>query len=531
MAQQLEEKKVEEKKEYVVNSVKSISLTNNLSIEQGSGVDDVVLAHVGRVALVASHSAKVIAMRAISGSNPGQDRDVMALQFTWTTDGSLNQQWDIIQIGDTDTFIIRNAYTTFVLDIRGGKAAQKAKIVQNAYTGLKTQQWKLDKSNGNGYIAIKSVDNEAYCLDVSEASTNDGAELHCYKFNKTKANQLFGMIDNSIPITNIAIICGCCDDDTGMMCAMEYSKKVQTPDGTQYKPVKQSQWKGGTGSQKFNLVGQDSSYYKIQNVKDDRLLTAAKDKSTGTYKVVGYKDLGSKSSQLWTLTNLTPGGWEITNKLTGTLLSLEGNCCGEDMDIILEKRYKNGADYQTWGFRDNGDHRIVYVNKHNLDTYQKALQDWYDKHPTKNQQYTITTQKSKNDLYSLFYFTASGGVDDGLIYVCTAEAETGIMHIVSDQDNPVTSVDVSIFNARVDAWFGVGKGKFGIGFGASVNLITIQASFFYCNLGVGVDTGIGIKDDSLTMQVLGCGFTIGRKIGISVGGSSFGVDLGNCSIM
>ena len=46
------------------------------------------------------------------------------------------------------------------------------------------------------------------------------------------------------------------------------------------------------------------------------------------------------------------------------------------------------------------------------------------------------------------------------------------------------------------------------------------------NLGVGVSTGAGIKDDSVNVKVAGCGVTVGRKIGVSVFDNSISFDLG-----
>ena len=46
------------------------------------------------------------------------------------------------------------------------------------------------------------------------------------------------------------------------------------------------------------------------------------------------------------------------------------------------------------------------------------------------------------------------------------------------------------------------------------------------NLGVGVSSGVGIKDDSVNVKVAGCGVTVGRKIGVSVFDNSISFDLG-----
>ena len=48
-------------------------------------------------------------------------------------------------------------------------------------------------------------------------------------------------------------------------------------------------------------------------------------------------------------------------------------------------------------------------------------------------------------------------------------------------------------------------------------------------LGLGVSTGAGLKDDSASVKLLGCGLTIGRKVGVSFFDSEIGVDLGKVS--
>jgi len=79
---------------------------------------------------------------------------------------------------------------------------------------------------------------------------------------------------------------------------------------------------------------------------------------------------------------------------------------------------------------------------------------------------------------------------------------------------------------QVQAW-----GGFGAGVAAHVNLVNAQAGPLTFAYSVGIDTGIGIKDDSLTASFLGTGFTLGRKIGVSILNLSFEIDFGGCVIM
>lgn len=61
---------------------------------------------------------------------------------------------------------------------------------------------------------------------------------------------------------------------------------------------------------------------------------------------------------------------------------------------------------------------------------------------------------------------------------------------------------------------------------AKATLVGGDVSVFNFNLGVGVSTGGGIKDDSLSVKVAGCGVQVGRKLGISVFGNELAIDFG-----
>ena len=88
--------------------------------------------------------------------------------------------------------------------------------------------------------------------------------------------------------------------------------------------------------------------------------------------------------------------------------------------------------------------------------------------------------------------------------------------------SPMEQVDAHFFSA--DA--GYNYSKFHIEGKAGLSFADIHASAFDLHLGLGVSYGIGIKDDSLSVGLGGVGFQLGRKVGISVLGNSFAVDLG-----
>ncbi|KAJ7802593.1 hypothetical protein B0H14DRAFT_2891802, partial [Mycena olivaceomarginata] len=45
-------------------------------------------------------------------------------------------------------------------------------------------------------------------------------------------------------------------------------------------------------------------------------------------------------------------------------------------------------------------------------------------------------------------------------------------------------------------------------------------------LGVGVAIGLGVRDEAIEVKALGCGFTIGKRVGISVAGTSAEINFG-----
>ncbi|KAI1267790.1 hypothetical protein F5Y18DRAFT_271099 [Xylariaceae sp. FL1019] len=109
-----------------------------------------------------------------------------------------------------------------------------------------------------------------------------------------------------------------------------------------------------------------------------------------------------------------------------------------------------------------------------------------------------------------------------LFRTLTAEATASVMHIAKSDGHPITQVSADVLTAGVNGSLGL----FYAGFEANACLFKAEASIFDLTLGLGVDSGAGIKDDSYSIEALGCGISIGRKVSISYYGSSFGIDFG-----
>lgn len=73
---------------------------------------------------------------------------------------------------------------------------------------------------------------------------------------------------------------------------------------------------------------------------------------------------------------------------------------------------------------------------------------------------------------------------------------------------------------------GIGDLGYGTHISARADLVDGRIGALSGRLGVGIDTGVQTKDSSVRAEILGTGFTLGRKVGVSVLGIDFEIDFG-----
>lgn len=188
-----------------------------------------------------------------------------------------------------------------------------------------------------------------------------------------------------------------------------------------------------------------------------------------------------------------------------------------DTSINLDEKISNFNGKLIYKF----EHAIIKVDKNNEKDAIAYIDDIYKAHKADVHVQAADLQGGSKVLY----VNAGAGKDEGVIFQVSAEAAASVFHHVGEKGG-IETVSLDVLQTKAKAW----ASQAGLGIGLSANLVNASASVFDLTLGVGVDTGVGIKDDSFTAEVLGCGITLGRKVGISVLGSSFGVDFGRCSI-
>jgi len=109
----------------------------------------------------------------------------------------------------------------------------------------------------------------------------------------------------------------------------------------------------------------------------------------------------------------------------------------------------------------------------------------------------------------------------------TADATASFMHVAQQKGAPIEQVSVDVFTASASATLGeTADITTYAGVDARLSLVKAKASIFDLDLGVGLETGAGIKNGSVDVHVAGCGVTIGKTMSISAFGSSFGIDFG-----
>lgn len=96
-------------------------------------------------------------------------------------------------------------------------------------------------------------------------------------------------------------------------------------------------------------------------------------------------------------------------------------------------------------------------------------------------------------------------------------------HVMRIKNNKTPGWEMDVKTLGVAA--GVESGSTGAKATAGAHLLDADVGVFRARLGVGVDTGAMIKDDTVEAKALGNGFKVGRHVGLSVLNNEFSVDV------
>ncbi len=209
---------------------------------------------------------------------------------------------------------------------------------------------------------------------------------------------------------------------------------------------------------------------------------------------------------------------QLDNTLLRAELGLSNGSWSADICDLSQRLMNNDGAFQAIEVP-----AIITIPKEQEGTLLKQLDD-----AMHNPDFKLYAREEP-DGATTFYANAGVSAEGTIFRVYTADAKASVMHLSKKNGHPATQVNIDTFVIDANATTTtIGDYAVYAGADAGVSIFKGSASVFDLNLGVGVETGIGIKDGSLDLHAVGCGFQLGRKVSISVYGASFGVDFGRC---
>ncbi|KAJ7580429.1 hypothetical protein C8J56DRAFT_961550 [Mycena floridula] len=165
---------------------------------------------------------------------------------------------------------------------------------------------------------------------------------------------------------------------------------------------------------------------------------------------------------------------------------------------------------------------VLFVEESAKEDFLGDLKKYLDSDPETTEASIVEYATVSDDTIHLFNIKAGVEQEGHIFTTHNAEASASVFRIFKDTGSKVNSVDFHVLQAKAEAQLGTAY----IGAGVSLNLVGGTASAFSANLGFGVATGVGIRDEAIEVEVLGCGITVGKRIGISVFGNSIEINFG-----
>jgi len=97
----------------------------------------------------------------------------------WSYADQPNQNWDVIDLGNSEVAII-SKHSGRALTVQGGRDNNGANIIQRGWENTPQQRWRMEQTGGD-YYRIVSVDN-GKCLDVTQQGKQDGANVQLWDY-------------------------------------------------------------------------------------------------------------------------------------------------------------------------------------------------------------------------------------------------------------------------------------------------------------------------------------------------------------
>ncbi len=318
-----------------------------------------------------------------AGMSAVEVNDNGAMQL-WNRSISRRQRWVVRKKGDYCYFCC--AGTDEVIEVPGGNVSGSVQLKKARYDGSDKQLWKMDRAAGGSSYYIRSKINNNYVMDVSGATSNNGAAIKPHKINNG-SNQRFSLVP--IPETEnyefdyagygenecFAIVPlnagGCCVDLSGS-------------NGTTIQI-----WKTNRTDNQNWLVRKKGSYYYLQSRSTSKVIEVKGGKATPSAELQAAAYTG-EDKQLWKLDPLSDGTYLIRSKLDETYT----------MDVKGETS-SNGAKIQIFPEHRKCNERFRFVHT----TTTEPMSEW---------------GASRHDCYASDYDIWDGTAETGWYYADTS---------------------------------------------------------------------------------------------------------------
>ncbi|KAJ7897023.1 hypothetical protein B0H13DRAFT_1884787 [Mycena leptocephala] len=121
------------------------------------------------------------------------------------------------------------------------------------------------------------------------------------------------------------------------------------------------------------------------------------------------------------------------------------------------------------------------------------------------------------------FYVKSGPELEGRIFTTIDDTTSAAVFTVltdAGHEKEASKVEFSVIQATVSRYYGQSY----IGAEARINLVAGKVGIFDASIGLGVAEGLGIRNDSIEIEMGGVGITIGKRLAIQVAGSEIGLD-------
>ncbi|MFT3739245.1 MAG: RICIN domain-containing protein [Breznakibacter sp.] len=250
---------------------------------------------------------------------------------TYDYKGSGNQFLNFEVLGD-NYWKLTPLHSSKPLDVQNQSTGDGVPLVQNSWTGLDNQRWRLIRQYYGVHRIVNKKSNKVAGLETTGVVQQT--------WTGPSSQQWRTIYCDGAPTSNAIVA-----DAEYLICVKSSTKPLEIGGGSTSNGAQASVRNfDNAGYQKWRLVSSGvSGYYKILNVATGKLLTV-RGGSTANNAVVEQNADSSSDSQLWQLTALGNGYYRINNKASGKALDVTGGIA--DGSLAIQYSYWGGSNQQ-----------------------------------------------------------------------------------------------------------------------------------------------------------------------------------------